>query len=696
MINPWSHSGRKWYGLLLLGLVLVGCRAAAEEQDTARPAAEATYAGDAACAACHAEIVETYRQTNKAKAITRFDAATAPERFDEAVVHNEAFRLSYEAFVRGDTLYQREFREDVDGQIIHERIHRADYVIGSGNATRSYLMQVEGYLTEMPLTWYVHRGQWDMSPGYREANDRFDRQINLLCITCHNGPVGHSRFTQNHYTDLPPGITCERCHGPASAHVATRQAEEPLNEGQPDPTIVNPARLDRDARLSICQQCHLAGVIVFKQDENPTTFLPGKPLAAHRTVFVPTGELTDPDAVGIDSHPVRLARSACYQNSEMTCGTCHDPHKPRALLADDHYNAACQTCHSDGAHEAGLCARPNASAAEAATGDCTSCHMSQGGTTNVPHVIFTDHWIRRDPGPPRDPDAGRPAFDQTDPINLVALQEPGRPAHVIAPRTAASPLYDLETAIAYLDFFETMHRVPAYIDSVLVYARRGLAGGADHVEARIALARALAQADSLAAAVAVLEEAAGVYPDDAWVQFWLGSMREAQDDADAAIAALERSLALQPLLIEAQVKLADALVKAGRPAEALAQLETVVALDPVHRPRAWFNKGVIHLQMQQPEAAADAFTQAAHLDPDLADAHIQLGSLYLSQQRLDDAEASFRKAIFAAPANPAGYGSLGVVYLQRGRNEAARRLFERVLQLDPTNENARALLRQLQ
>ena len=685
--------------LLFLSLILIGCRAAAEEQPTPlNPAAEADYVGDAACTDCHAEIVETYRQTNKAQALSRFDPATAPERFDDAVVYNEAFRLSYEAFVRDDTLYQREFREGPQGQVVHERIHRAAYVIGSGNATRSYLMDAGGYLTEMPLTWYVHRGQWDMSPGYREANDRFDRQINLLCMTCHNGLGGHSAFTQNHYTDdLPLGITCERCHGPAGAHVAARQAETtPPNADQPDPTIINPARLGRDAQLSVCQQCHLAGVVVFKPGEDPTTFRVGTPLATHRTVFVPTGELTDPEAVGIDSHPVRLARSACYQNSEMTCGTCHDPHRPKVLLADDHYNASCQSCHNDGAHEAMLCARPQAdSPAEATTGNCVGCHMQQGGTTNVPHVIFTDHWIRRDPGPPRDPDEGRPAFDQPTPINLVALQEPGRPAHIIAPRTADAPLYDLETAVAYLDFYETMHRVPAYIDSVLYYGRRGFAQGADHIEARIALARALAEADSLPAAVAVLNEAADRYPDDAWVHFWLGSMLEAQGQAEAALGALEHALALQPLLIEAQVKRADALVKTGRPTDALAQFETVVALDPVHRPRAWFNKGLLHLQMEQPEQAAEAFAQAAGLDPDLFVAHIQLGSIRMAQQQYEAAIRSFQNAILAEPSNPAGYGSLGVVYLQIGQQGAARRLFERVLQLDPTNQHARTLLQQL-
>ena len=61
MINLWPHSGWKGYGgMLLLGLVLVGCGAAAEDK-AASPPVEATSVGDEACAACHAEIVETYR-----------------------------------------------------------------------------------------------------------------------------------------------------------------------------------------------------------------------------------------------------------------------------------------------------------------------------------------------------------------------------------------------------------------------------------------------------------------------------------------------------------------------------------------------------------------------------------------------------------------------------------------------------------
>ncbi len=704
------HFVRCLLGVLLCGAGF-GCGGASAPEGASAPGAAAApavstapaaYVGDAACASCHAEIARTYAQTNKARSVTRFDPATAPERFDAATVYNARSDLYYEAFVRGDTLYQREYRLDEDGTVVHERIHRADYVIGSGNATRSYLMQVNGYLTEMPLTWYVQRSLWDMSPGYHEANDRFSRQINLECITCHNGPVRHTRFTQNHYADLPLGITCERCHGPAGAHVAFRRAN-PDATVEADSTIVNPARLDRSARLSICQQCHLAGVSVFPEGEDPTTFVPGEPLAAHRTVFVPEGQLTDPDWVGIDSHPVRLARSACYQKSEMTCGTCHDPHRPADLLPPDHYDRACQSCHgADADHVALEAMAPGCSRAEHGgeglpeTASCVSCHMATSGTSEVPHVFFSDHWIRRRPRAVRQDARGNAAVAGREPVRLVALQEAGRSAAVIAPRTTNTPRDQLEAAIAYLHFYETMHAHPAYIETVIDAARAGFAGGADHVEARIALARALGEADSTAAALAVLDAAAQAYPGDPWVHFWRGAFQEVEGQPEAAIQSFRRAAAIQPKLIEAQVKLADALVRAERVEEALARLEQVVALDPVHQPRAWHNLGTLRLRLGQAEAARDAFAQAVRLDPDLAPAHIQLGSMELARRAFEDAIRHFRQAIRAAPTDPAGYGSLGLTYLQAGRPDLARPLFEEVLRLDPTNRHARALLRQLE
>ena len=176
--------------------------------------------------------------------ITVFDPETAPERFgadgaSPQVCADDGY--CYTAFVRGDTLYQRETRPDTPGW---ERVYAASHVVGSGNATRSYLMTVgdadstAAYVTEMPLTWYVERSIWDLSPGYRDGNARFDRPITLDCLTCHNARPAHET-SQNFYTDVPLGISCERCHGPGSAHVAAFESG-----GEPtDTRIVNPAAL---------------------------------------------------------------------------------------------------------------------------------------------------------------------------------------------------------------------------------------------------------------------------------------------------------------------------------------------------------------------------------------------------------------------------------------------------------------------
>jgi len=636
----------------------------------------ATYVGDAACQSCHAEAAAQHRQTGHGRSLSRFDPATAPERFDGATtVHNARSNLSYEAFVRDGQLYQREFRTGPDGAVIHEQTFRADYVIGSGNATRSYLMDVNGYLTEMPLTWYTQRETWDMSPGYEEANDRFNRQINVECMTCHTGRPDHTPFTQNHYADVPLGITCERCHGPASAHVAAREAG--AAPGDPDPTIVNPADLPRRQQLAVCQQCHLAGLTVFAPGEDPATFRPGQFLHTNRTVLVPDKQLTDPDWVGIDSHPIRLARSACFKASSMTCTTCHDAHVPADELTATAYDAACQGCH------AGTLSQDHAEVADAATGSCTNCHMAQGGTSDVPHVTFTDHWIRTRPGPPRDPSDARPAFDAPEPLDLAALRR--------LDRLSGDPPDAVESIIGYFRFYETSHRHPDYIPRATAPDLPANASS----EAHVARARAFAEQDDYQAAARVMETAVEVHPDDAWAHYWRGAMGEALGRTDDAIAAYREAIRIQPRLIEAQTKLAGVLVRAGRLQEARDRLQTVVELDPVHQPRAWFNLGLIRRQTGDVGGARDAFERAATLDPDLVPAHIQLGTLYLQAELFEEAIPHFRNAVVADSTNPSAVGSLGMAHLQLGHTDRARQLFERVLTLDPGNEGARTLLERL-
>lgn len=672
---------------------------------------EVAYVGDEACASCHADLYTAYHRTGMGRSLSRFDAATAPEQFGaSATVYEPQSDFYYEAFVQGDTLFQREYRLGTGGEVTYERAYPAAYVIGSGNATRSYLMDVQGQLTEMPMTWYVEREKWDLSPGYEQKNFRFERPITPECMTCHNGLPEHEAFTPAHYEAVPEGITCERCHGPGGDHVERHLAglgpedgpEGDSEEGGVDASIVNPAHLARDGQLAVCQQCHLTGTSVFKPGEDAATYRPGRPLEENRTVFVDEEQLEDPERFGIASHAQRLARSACFQESAMTCTTCHDPHQPVAELSEDHFNAVCQSCHTpaptsdppsdfDAAEtektEAPVCSRDAAhSTAEAMTGNCVSCHIQKSGTSDIPHVTFTDHWIRRTLPPARHPDEIQRVLVRDTPVELV---------RITGERTSGAEA-DLEEAVAYFDYFDTSHRLPAYLDSVKLKAQRGLAAGADRADARLALGRALLEEGALAEANRVLEEAAARYPGRADVLYWLGTVRLQSGAPQAAVAALEEAVAIQPAFVEAHVKRAEALEAAGRPGEAEAAYREALRRDPVHQPQAWNNLGFLLLQAQRFDEALPLFAKATALDPDLAVAFVNAGSVYLLRQQPREAAAQFEQALAADADYVPALGNLGLVRAQQGRYDEARALLQQVLRLQPGDARARAMLQQVE
>ena len=391
---------------LLLSVVFLSSCA---EKNTDTPlSTEAVFAaefvGDEACATCHESVYMSYHRTGMGKSVSLFDIDTAPETFsqNDEVYHPES-GYYYRPLIKNDSLFQVEYLRNTEGEVIHERMHPVDWVVGSGNATRSYFMDTNGYVTQMPLTWYAESKRWDLSPAYEQTNQRFGRPIGAECMTCHNAIPEHSPFTQNHYMKIPAGISCERCHGPGSEHVNLRQAGLDPPEGEADASIVNPKYLDRDHNLSICQQCHLTGTTVFKPGEGMDTYQPGELLSENRTVFATEEQLVDPERFGISSHASRLSRSECYQQSAMTCVTCHDPHSPVAELEDDYFNESCRSCHTPAEEDAPeMCSRN-----EAHTGpgkdpsNCISCHMQKSGTSDIPHVTFTDHWIRKNLQSPR-------------------------------------------------------------------------------------------------------------------------------------------------------------------------------------------------------------------------------------------------------------------------------------------------------
>jgi hypothetical protein len=316
----------------------------------------------------------------------------------------------------------------------------AKYIIGSGNHTRSYLGEVDGQLVQLPLTWYSTRKLWDLSPGYEQANQpRFGRLVEAECLFCHNGLTPLKPNTVAAYPPLAHGIGCDRCHGDGAVHVAQRQAGKGPAAGQQDPSIFNPGRETPDRQLQVCQQCHLqADASVVHAGHRWDRYDPRLPLDRYLSVFRRTGQ--DGAAFTIASHGRRLALSTCAQQSadKLGCTTCHNPH---ANPTPESHRAACLGCHSEGAKA--KCPDP-----AAAEGTCHRCHMAAGETADVPHVNFTDHFIRKRP----DQGAGQAS-------GAGSISSTPWPASVIRPRdTPAQALLRLGLAHAQLWRFEGQER----------------------------------------------------------------------------------------------------------------------------------------------------------------------------------------------------------------------------------------------
>lgn len=312
-------------------------------------AVTALYVGSASCTPCHAEIAAAYAKTAMARSSGRVAEEPPQGRFRAAGQDYEiaGTRLGFAAGSAS-----------------------LDFFIGSNTAGRSFLTEREGYLYELPVTWYARQQRWDASPGYeKDSWVRLNRAVEPGCLGCHASRVRPVYGTQNRYGSPPfldGGVSCERCHGPGSEHVRDPVAAR----------MVNPAKLDGDQRDSVCSQCHLTGEVrVNRPGRQFAMFRAGELLQDYATYFVRPGP-----GLKVTSHVERLAASRCKRSSgdALWCGTCHDVH-----TGADRTQQACLGCHA---------------VAHRQSERCADCHMPRTPTTDGNHGAMTDHGIVRRPG----------------------------------------------------------------------------------------------------------------------------------------------------------------------------------------------------------------------------------------------------------------------------------------------------------
>ena len=170
------------------------------------------------------------------------------------------------------------------------------------------------------------------------------------------------------------GIACEACHGPGSLHVEYFQSSYLKRvaswvasklAGRPVAYIVSAAKLDKGRAMSVCARCHGSDILLsttgIYRNYEPGYSREGRsndisrhfqatPLSANRhTPTLETYANGEPRGIGMLFRS--LIESQCYQQAQIRCYDCHDPHQnklpaiPQILEPSPVSNDYCLGCH---------------------------------------------------------------------------------------------------------------------------------------------------------------------------------------------------------------------------------------------------------------------------------------------------------------------------------------------------------------
>jgi hypothetical protein len=508
------------------------------------------YVGSQACAPCHRAIYESYRATPMA-------LSGAPPG---GGLTRETFARS--SFVDGKSGWRYRISTDPSGYVLNfDRVaggapgaKRLVYAIGSGATARSYLVEEDGFLFEAPVAYYSKGGQWALEPGYEGYDYPYlTRPTPPTCLGCHASGLNVVAGSLNRYAKVPyaEGVSCERCHGPGSEHIARVRSGAARN----GLAIVNPAKLSGEARDSVCWQCHLNGEArVFRNGKDWNSYRPGDRLSNTLTVFV--AEKSGP-AAQVTSHAADLAQSGCARaaGGKLWCGSCHDPHTvPTTTGKANWYRARCMQCH-----DAKACTESKA-ARDRAADNCIGCHMPKSNASDAAHVVSTDHSIPRRPAP---------------------KQAPAPASRLISFGSATAS--DRDFGVAYA--IAAPHQAATeFRDRARQFLERATQAFPNDPEALVYLADIYRNAGRQADAIPLYRRALQLDPAQLTAEVGLGGVAMERGEYAEAIRlwrdALERNSGLE--LVRANLALAQ--WKTGDLAGAHATLEKALSLSPAFAP----------------------------------------------------------------------------------------------------------------
>ena len=590
----------------------------------------AHYVGMQVCRTCHEPIYQTFIQTGMGQSfgIATKEKSAADFSPAHALVYDSALDYYYKPYWADDSFYIMEFR--MEGKdTVHKLIRQVNYIVGSGQHTNSHIYDINGYLYQAPITFYTQKHRWDLAPGFEKgASTRFQRMIEIECMSCHNGYPDFVSNSENKYISLKTGIDCERCHGPGSLHVFDRQNNVPVDTSKgPDYTIVNPRRLSTELQNNVCQRCHLQGIAVLNDGKTFFDFHPGMKLSEVMNVFMPE-YVGAQDKMLMAAHVERMKKSQCYiQSGKMSCITCHNPHISVKFTPRSQYLNACQGCHGSAAGQEQCTESLQARAAK--NNDCVTCHMPHNGSIDIPHVAVTDHFIRK-----------RPVEDSMkEKITAFLGLKCFNNNHPDA----------ITTARGYIEFYERYAQSRGLLDSALLYLGKqsDIESAKKQNRDYIRIYYLLNDFQKVTTYAAALQPAA---INDAWTAYRIGEAYYELQQPDSALQWYRRATEIWKYSLDFENKYGICLLALNRVPEAMRVFQFVLGENPNHV-SANTNLAYIYMQQGNSTMAYDYMMRADQLDPDYEQNLINLAVWYHGNNQPARARQSLEHLLKKHPAD---------------------------------------------
>ncbi|MFT4973211.1 MAG: putative CXXCH cytochrome family protein, partial [Saprospiraceae bacterium] len=331
--------------------------------------------------------------------------------------------------------------------------------------------------------------------------------------------------------------------------------------------------------------------------------------------------------------------------SEMTCITCHNPHKSIKVTGREQYNNTCINCHKTATVSIELAAVTCTETAEkrsAEDDDCSYCHMPKSGSIDIPHINITDHYVSKTNIQYRK----KATAKNDEPAQFLGLK--------ILTKDKGTPL---EMANGYIALYDKYVRSPMILDSASYYLNQSTLPFAEKFKTTI---HYLFSKESYEKIIQNAEQFPLENIKDGWTAYRIGQAFFAYADFENALKYYQKSVDYLPLHLDFQEKLGATYFNLKQIPKAKKVFEFVLS-ENKKRPVALSNLGYMKVLNGNIQGGMEMYDAALALDPDYENALLNKASALLFQKK----------------------------------NEAGKKLLERVLEINPENEQVKDALKTL-